>query len=664
MAFADTVPDAGGGDWWGSFGGIGYGGGGFGPGGGMDFSSFFPGDGGGGGGNSGFNLGGFTNVDPISGLPIESGGSGSNYAQPNLSTRAPLPPSTDPAMQLPDWVQILFGTGGSAGPTFGSDMPNTGGNFPGTNNNPIPPGYKVPTGLAAILKSLGGGGSALNSGVLDGIRNLISSGLGVYGAVNNTNQQNLDNQNRSDVAAFLRNQAGGASSSLGAVNGAVTPEIIRQFLTQGGAGQANQADISNRLGYLYNTIPGQFQTPTDASRVPGLSGAFDYLGGAQGANNAALQKAFALLNGGQPGMQQAQSRALDLSQGNSNLLNTGNGIVSSGGGTPLTDQVQQYGSSVLNNQGQTPQLLQLQQIAQQLMAAQHPELQAANMTASNLLSKNPLLPLNQVVSMATNSSATQQQNNLDTLRKQLLDRTGITGPSIASGNTNDLLSQLGDQALQAESAARQKALTDQQGLQLQQWQGAVPLINTAGNLQQGYTQQGLSTDLSAAAQAASREQALPALGISGGNSAIQRLLAGAGLINDNSSNSTAALNSFSNLFGTGASSQNNLLNSITSLLNNSGTLNQQRIDASMGLQKFGLDSTTQMQDAISKLLGLQNTQASSQMSNALGFGTQGNNLTTALLSFLSSNGGQQTNLYGNKYNISNPYQDLLTRGFL
>ena len=80
--------------------------------------------------------------------------------------------------------------------------------------------------------------------------------------------------------------------------------------------------------------------------------------------------------------------------------------------------------------------------------------------------KDPLLPMNQVLSMARDQAATAASGQANRIAR-LAEANGRMGPVTASGMANQAQADFADQALQAEAAALREALMGQQGLKLQ-----------------------------------------------------------------------------------------------------------------------------------------------------------------------------------------------------
>jgi len=203
---------------------------------------------------------------------------------------------------------------------------------------------------------------------------------------------------------------------------------------------------------------------------------------------------------------------------------------------------------------------------------------------------------------------------MNTLRKQLLDRTGVTGPAIASGAQNELLGSGMDQALQNQAAGLTNATLGQQNLQNQLFNTGAGLFNSAQGA--GLNQQQL---------------------------ALQQLLGGAGLLSGNQGSQISALNALSNLGGT----QNQGYGTLGSLLN---TLSGSSLGAGgllTGAQTLGNtksnDMYTQLNNLLQNQLGLSN-QAQQGLFGAANFPQNTANQNYNLLQSLASG---NVGLFGN-----------------
>jgi hypothetical protein len=221
--------------------------------------------------------------------------------------------------------------------------------------------------------------------------------------------------------------------------------------------------------------------------------------------------------------------------------------------------------------------------------------------------------MDQIKSMATDQNARQSINSANTLRRQLLDRTGVTGPSIASGQQNELLGSLQDQGLQNQASGLTNAVLGQQGLQSQLFGQGANLFNTSQGAQ---NQQG-QLDLS-------------------------KILGGAGLLSGTQGLNISALNALANLAGT----QNQGYGTLGSLL---GTLTGTGVagqNAQQGLQNFGLQSQKSLYDTLGSLLANQTNLGNQSQQGFLGSAAFPQNTYDQNLQFLQSLANNNVGLFG------------------
>lgn len=93
-----------------------------------------------------------------------------------------------------------------------------------------------------------------------------------------------------------------------------------------------------------------------------------------------------------------------------------------------------------------------------------PTVQAALQQALDIFNKDPLLPMNQVVSMARDSAATAAKNQADAIARKAANLGGQG--AIGAGVRNQAYADFADQALEGEATAIREAMLGQQGLQL------------------------------------------------------------------------------------------------------------------------------------------------------------------------------------------------------
>jgi hypothetical protein len=296
-----------------------------------------------------------------------------------------------------------------------------------------------------------------------------------------------------------------------------------------------------------------------------------------------------------------------MTPGLQNMIGTGQGLI--GMGTDST-----YGST-----GQTAAGQQAQQIGLQTLLGQ------GNNAATDYLSgrgqelsgKDPLLSMKDLLSFTQDQSARQRLQQAEAMQRQAQKRGG--GPGTISGQSNAAMSEFMDAALGAEADARQKAITGQQGLGLQQLAQGLSAVGQGGGL------------------AADREKAAQNLFLTPEQLALQRMGVG--------------INAGSNLMQGGESlASGNLQNSLGQINNYQNTANNymgQTTDAAFKgsadqLSRMGMGNTLGNSYLQSLMGGAQNAQ--NLWNFDLGTMGQGNAMNLANAGF---GAGLQNNIYGN-----------------
>jgi hypothetical protein len=217
-----------------------------------------------------------------------------------------------------------------------------------------------------------------------------------------------------------------------------------------------------------------------------------------------------------------------MTPGLQNMIGTGQGLI--GMGTDST-----YGST-----GQTAAGQQAQQIGLQTLLSQ------GNNAATDYLSgrgqelsgKDPLLSMKDLLSFTQDQSARQRLQQAEAMQRQAQKRGG--GPGTISGQANAAMSEFMDAALGAEADARQKALTGQQGLGLQQLAQGLSAVGQGG---------GLAADREKAAQnlfLTPEQLALQRMGV-GINAGAGLMQGGEGIASGNLQNSLGQIGNFQNI---------------------------------------------------------------------------------------------------------------------
>ncbi len=572
-------------------------------------------------GDGGFGAGvpdtGSFNFDPFTGLPT----GGNNFT--STPTNGSSSGSTNPlGIDLGNIDVPGFGTM-SIDDILG---PILNGGF-GTQSSDPQAQAKSKAGLAAIL-------GRIVSGKLPGVANTAGN---LFGALTALQQQNWLNGGKVNVLNNLNGVSQEAQKQIGNYSPA--------FNYLGGEAAQGAQDYNNRSGgaagwdaqLLNNDVLGQFRSMTDPNSIPGMSGALgtsnamkSYLGNLIGGVTGNL--------GTDPSTQSGILAALGLGQGNNagiqSMFKGGDALMQQGLNNPYANFLQGAAGNSIANGGYTPQLNAINQQGLNLMQM-NPSVAQAMGVAGGILGKNPLLSMDQVVSMARNENATQSKNQETALKRQLMDRTGVTGPAVAGGGQNELLNQLGNQALQNQSSAVTNAMMQQQALQEQLFGQGAGLFGTANAANQGYTGQGLNAQLGAGQQAGNLQQILGNLGVSGGTMATNQAATGGNLLAGGLGAQTAGLNALSGLGNTANSAYLGKLGAINNLAGTTNTTNDQLIKAFMDTQGLGLAQNGAGYKAINDVIG-----------NLTTLGGQGIAMQNSSLNPLSQILGQWIQEYG------------------
>jgi hypothetical protein len=159
-----------------------------------------------------------------------------------------------------------------------------------------------------------------------------------------------------------------------------------------------------------------------------------------------------------------------LTGGLRNMIGTGQGLI--GMGTDTT-----YGST-----GQTAAGRQAQDIGLQTLMGQGRNAATDYLAGrgQQLSGKDPLMSMKELMSFTQDQSARQRLQQAEAMQRQAQKRGG--GPGTISGQSNAAMSEFMDAALGAEADARQKAITGQQGLGLQQLAQGLSAVGQGGGL--------------------------------------------------------------------------------------------------------------------------------------------------------------------------------------
>lgn len=550
----------------------------------------------------------------------------------------------------PNWAGILSGvlsgifggggggTGGSGGSgAAGSGSSGSGAGGSGTNN---------PSGSNAAS---GANWQRLLAGILN---SAIGAVPGLYGAINAGQNNAQMRQDRLGILGNLQTLQGGAQGQMSALNSYLLDQLTGSVGHYGPAAQGALGNQQQMISSLMGSAPGDFRAMLDPNSIPGLSGVFNENGGLIGQGNNALGTLMAQFGQGlnNPAFGQGQSQALQYANGgtpNQQLMNAiGGGLLSSGGNNATTDAAQQAAQRAFASGGMTPALQAILRQGAQVTQG-NPAINQAQSVAAGILGHNPLLPMDQVLSMARNTNATAASQNYNRLKRQLLNTQGVGGPALASGSNNEVLSQLGDQALQGESSAMTNALMSQQGLQSQLFGQGANLFGSAQSAGLGAQNLGLQTQLGATGQAANLQSILGNLGLGGVNTSFTGTGLGGNLLNNSSQLGLGGLGALGSLLGTQASSNAANTGALSGLLGQLGNLTQNTAGNLFNAQNLGQQQNQGLYNFLGNMANQQG-QLGAQLSNNYNSAMNPlGNMMGNWMNFLGQNTGQQTSLFGN-----------------
>lgn len=511
-------------------------------------------------------------------------GSGSSLTETSTSPSSGTPGSEGSAAN--DTLANIYGQLITTPPfTNQSSIPGIGGSTSTSTTSSRP-------GAPQTVASTGAIGTALSKlGLSPATANLLgqlisgagAAAPGVFGAIQANNQQNWNNAAKVSTLNNLAALQANAQGQIGGQSNTYLPQMASQIETSQGLLNSTQNQLSGNINNALGNVNGAFNNSKDPfATVPGLQDIISQLNGIQGSGTSAASNLQNNLTSG------------PLTGGLTNAENI------SSGNTPIQGQLSSLAAMLTGNPN--------------ALGGPNAATQQAQNAAGSILGTNPLLSMGQVQSMAIDQNATQSLNAEKQLRQQELNRTGVTGPAIASGAQDELLGSGMDQALQNQASGLTNATLGQQALQNQLYNTGASLFGTAQNA-------GLNTQ----------------------QLALQQLLGGAGLLSGNQNSQISALNALSSLGGTqnqGYSSLSGLLNTLSgsfqgagSLLNNASTL--------------GNTQTNDLYTQLNNLLSQQSTlsgQAGSNLFSAANFPQNIVNQNQNLLQTLASG---QVGLFGN-----------------
>lgn len=89
--------------------------------------------------------------------------------------------------------------------------------------------------------------------------------------------------------------------------------------------------------------------------------------------------------------------------------------------------------------------------------------------AKEILDKDPLIPMQQAISMARDQAGTAMSQNMEAMMRRSLQRGNQGASNVMSGLSNQAMADFANEGSQAEAAAMRDAMMKQQGLQLQKY---------------------------------------------------------------------------------------------------------------------------------------------------------------------------------------------------
>jgi len=318
---------------------------------------------------------------------------------------------------------------------------------------------------------------------------------------------------------------------------------------------------------------------------------------------------------------------------NSHLQSMADYTASRGGYDTNLNALGDAGKNLLNANGLTPGGQQAQSLALQGVqnGGQTGTTQALQGLGTQLANQQAVLPASVVAGFAKDQAGEQARKSAENFQAQALARGGGPGSTVANGAANAGLADFANQMQESQANAYQNALTQQQGLGLQQQGQGAQMALGAGNLAAG--QLGTYGNLLTGQQGVQNQ----ALGI-GGN-----------LLNNAAQGANSSVGTYGQLAGqAGANSNQRLATGLGALNNVAGN----QIGAAQGINGLSQTQINALLGAGSGLNANANTANSAynqSVNNQLGSGalgnTQGNSYYTQLQNMLGlGNSANQNNL--------------------
>ena len=382
---------------------------------------------------------------------------------------------------------------------------------------------------------------------------------------------------------------------------------------------------------------------------PHTSQAVSDMRGAVGQRDPLMQYLQSIFSGGSPlkSGETLRGRLGELANGQGAemgvLSDVGQEILGQRGETAYLKSLQDRSDRVMDQNGLTPELQDLIKTSFGMVQADgsNPTLDFLTSRGKSLASKDPLLNTDQAFAIARDASARQSKNAAEKARSEAYKRGGGPGTLVGSGVQTEALNDFFDQALEAQAAAGQRSLVEQQGLGLQQ-QGLG--FNAVGAGSSQATQRLLSAMgliPQAAGVGVGREGTYGQLGLGGVNAGTSRLGTGAGLLGNFNSTKLQALGQ---LLGVDTAELGSALNA-GQLFNQGveGNIGAQRSIGDLGLAGLGLNLNRANTGINQQMGGLDRSQ--SLINSILGYNTgQTNTMSDLGRAYLGYAGGANSGL--------------------
>ena len=437
-------------------------------------------------------------------------------------------------------------------------------------------------GLAGNMLNSSEGGMGDQQQAITDLRRGINRGDFTQGGLKGRNGDNLD---------YFSNSAAQRAINAGDQND-VGSGAYGGMLNGNGQVVGNQQEALDMLSSLLGgggVLGGMSQAGNEAIANGGMTG---YGSGLQDMSNYVAQR------GG-----------YDL---NLNALgDAGKNALQNGGLTATGAAAQNEGLQGLLRQGQTGTTSRLQDIG------------------TNLASQSALLPTDMVAGFAKDQAGSQARKAAENFQAQALARGGGAGSTVANGAQNAGLADFANNMQESQANAYQNALTQQQGLNLQQQGQGAQMALGAGGLAAG--QLGTYGNLLTGQQGVQN----------------QTLATGGNLLSNAAGGANAAMGTYGNLAGQAGQNATQRLGVGSGMLNNVAGNQLNAAQGINGLSKTQIDALLGAGAGLNANAGTANTAYDRAVGNQLGSGSlgnaQGNSFYTQLQGLLGLGNSANTN---------------------